>query len=412
MKICIYSAVGEKEQFNPVHYGLWIDTKRRVRRVLDRASWRILGSCDLRTWVYEDLEHSNVGDVAIRVAIQQILTRAIDEPVQFRSVQWGGLTDELIEELNSTFSMLVIGGSGFFHFDVKGVLSRRLVGDLDRLTRLTIPVVGTGVGVNVTGLGSKSMSEFAPTEESVRVIGEFARLSGLWGVRDSFSKKILGSIIGDGVIQVPDPALVIDCRVGPSSPQGSADPPVIGLNFAFHGIAVERRLSAQLPEYVRALEIIRSELGCRFKYFVHSDAERVIPGLLLDKGIEVEVVRGTPCEMVDHYRSLDLHLCQMLHSSILAVNAGTPVINYSYDVKSVAFFSDLGIPELCLPGDDFTAGGALEAVKAVYQRKFDYRARLEEARRVAKERMGSYEACLLEVLRERRVFDAAPSAED
>jgi polysaccharide pyruvyl transferase WcaK-like protein len=66
--------------------------------------------------------------------------------------------------------------------------------------------------------------------------------------------------------------------------------------------------------------------------------------------------------MLAEYATLDLHVCQMLHSSILCLAAGVPAIALAYDVKNAGLFEMMGLPELCLDADTADLGAAIADV--------------------------------------------------
>jgi polysaccharide pyruvyl transferase WcaK-like protein len=166
-------------------------------------------------------------------------------------------------------------------------------------------------------------------------------------VRDPATQRMLEAIRPGRIECVADPALFLEPAA--ASPSAGFDGWRIGLNLAFHDRIVSRDVLSRLDllcGLARALSGIRP---CRFVYFVHSDAERLLPRLLRRGGVPVEVVDADPREMVAAYRQLDLHICQMLHSSILATNAGVPTINLGYDVKNAGFFELIGMAEFSVP---------------------------------------------------------------
>lgn len=74
------------------------------------------------------------------------------------------------------------------------------------------------------------------------------------------------------------------------------------------------------------------------------------------------------------YRTLDLHLCEMLHSSIFAVAAGVPTLNVSYDVKNRAFYEMLGIDRFCIDAEHLSETSLWQAAQALIAAREDFAA--------------------------------------
>jgi hypothetical protein len=170
---------------------------------------------------------------------------------------------------------------------------------------------------------------------------------GLCSVRDPTTQRMLEPIRPGRIECVADPALFLE--PAPAPDEAPFDGWRIGLNLAFHDPIVSRDVLSRLDLLSGLARFPSGIRPCRFVYFVHSDAERLLPRLLRRAGVPVQVVDGDPREMLAAYRQLDLHVCQMLHSGILAINAGVPTINLGYDVKNAGFFELIGMAGFSVP---------------------------------------------------------------
>lgn len=289
----------------------------------------------------------NAGDAAVVLAIRQLLHGPLGRP------RW---TSIRLRELNPPASpglagrinrhdLVIVGGGGLY--------SRwGLPLDAAALASIRVPLVVFGAGLN-RNLADPPLS--AAQLDSIARLHECASLAS---VRDGASQQLLARL-GHPAVLTGDPALWLLPRRPWLLRPGLAGPaagPRIGLNLAAHGWAgqaecLESVLAACLP----VLRELAGQPGARLVYLVHGDAERRLlprlrrglPGLL--------ACRAGPAGLRWMYGQLDLVISMMLHSSILAVAAGTPVINLAYDDKNRAFMDDIGRGAWQLPADGVDA---------------------------------------------------------
>ena len=141
---------------------------------------------------------------------------------------------------------------------------------------------------------------------------------------------------------------------------------------------------------------------CAFTYFVHYEAERVIPGLLRHAGLAVTVVDAPAPAMLGAYAELDLHVCEMLHSSILALNAGVPTINLGYDVKNAAFFELMELDPYCIPAPEASVATLTAAMERALAEAPALRSAIATRRAVLRRELDAYLASVV------RLVGAAP----
>lgn len=351
MKVAIYSAISGVNENLPVERS-WVDVaKLRTRRAWNLISWKATGLTKFDAWVYRDRKNSNVGDMAIRLSIENLITRASGGPLEFLEFQWGELNDLAVHQINQECALFVIGGSGYFHLDEHGGCSDRLSSDLSFLKSISIPQVVFGAGVNINLADSRGIRA-APTQDASKVFREVLSEMRAISVRDELSREILQPLCPREISIIPDPAIVFadfaECGRDVAAVPGRRRP-VIGLNFGFQSHFSSEIFRLNLNAYISVLKELRRRCNPHFYYFVHTDPERMVPDLLSTSGFDVQSVVGSAEKLIDVYRRLDVHVCQMLHSSILALSVNVPTVNMAYDLKNRGFFELMGLAEYCIP---------------------------------------------------------------
>jgi polysaccharide pyruvyl transferase WcaK-like protein len=191
----------------------------------------------------------NYGDLCINVAMKQMFRKASKEPLDFidinsdltydpqgfRNYLAPHLSRELIQEVNETCSMLVVGGGG-------QIMSRELKDSYsgwqfnvhqDDLKGLKVPAIVYGVGYNRF---PREQDFFYKFNSSIASVYDSA---ALFSVRNTGTAQIVYSCIGEDkpIYLISDPATFIDGKT--LHIQGLGDKPVLGLNWA--GDAPEKR---------------------------------------------------------------------------------------------------------------------------------------------------------------------------
>ena len=338
--------VSEREEFRPLPRGLVGWSRNRARRALDLWRWRTGGAPAPHFSTWQDAERTNRGDSAIRVASIALLRRAFGAPARIEVVGWDELAGLDPARVGAEAAVFVLGGGGYFGIHAGGRLAPRVGRDLAWLRRLRCPVVAFAPGVNraLEDVDRRDLDAAARA-----TLGELAGRLGPIAVRDANTRRVLDSVAPGRARVLADPALFL----APAGPPAPRDDTVltVGLNLAFHGEDASRALPARLRLVAAAARDLARRRPCRFVYFVHEQPERIVPALLRREGIVARVVDAAPAAMLADYAALDLHICQMLHSAILAFNAGVPTIAVAYDVKNAGLFDLMGLPEFCLSGD-------------------------------------------------------------
>jgi hypothetical protein len=351
MRICLFLATPQHLTNIPVPETSLARVKRRLRRGANRLAWRVRPAHHSRNYAWTDRDNSNKGDHAIRLAIRDQLAAALaPEAVSFTELGWDELTPETADGIGRSHDLFVIAGSGYFFLDGQGDATARLDRDATLLARLDCPVVAYGAGLN-RNLGAPDAEAALPADAvSPRGASVLARLLGSLaavGVRDATAQRVLQrltdrrvDLMGDPVLFWPDPP--------PDAPRPVGETMRIGVNLAYHGNAMGPRLARNLPAYAGFLRRLAAEMPAELHYIIHYDAERAVPLMLRSHGVKLTVHDVPAGKLAPVYRTLDLHVCEMLHSSIMAVAAGVPTLNVGYDVKNRAFYEMLGVERFCL----------------------------------------------------------------
>jgi hypothetical protein len=99
--------------------------KNRARRAYDLWQWRALRKVTAEYSSHIDSYHSNRGDIAIGLAIQDLL-KDFDPKVDFeiKEIGWKRLDANIVHDINENADMFIIGGGGYFHGGTEGKIFR------------------------------------------------------------------------------------------------------------------------------------------------------------------------------------------------------------------------------------------------------------------------------------------------
>lgn len=350
INIFLYVAVSNFSEKNLILRSALDKILIKIRRNIDFFLWKF-GKWTFRYESYEDFSGSNCGDMAIRLSQINLLKNIFPNyHVDVIDIEWGALNDSLIDQINNNGNIFVIGGSGYFHFDKNNRLAKRIFDDAKFFNKIRCPIVSFSTGVNCFLPLSSKFKDNNLSDDEVKVLEHIANRIDILSMRDPFSKEKIGKIIDKSIKVIPDPALFFGKEDVVSNTLKIADRKLlrIGVNLAAHGpnsTALLRYLIRPVGEVLRQLGQSRA---CQFFYMQHSDSEKFIPELLRRQGVLVEVVYGSPYELIKVYETLDVHISEMLHSAILCTSVGVPSIHLAYDIKGVSFFQMMHLSEYCL----------------------------------------------------------------
>ena len=382
--ICLYIAITEEAETRRK----FIPWPRRLRSLtkhsLDRVATKLSHRLHLDVYHYEAAHgssgYSNRGDIAIRIAIKQQLTKAFaPRLVNFREVRWGELTDDTIEEINHSCDIFVIGGGGYIFVNANGAVGHMLE-NVEELGKIRCPIFAYGIGLN--RLMHEKVCELDSLPESSRQkIRYLAKRCELISVRDSETAKLFELCAARLVTLTGDPVLSYVARKQPP-PARSQSRPTIGINLAAHGWRALSMLKPLLPTILAFFKEIQRTHQADLLYLQHHDLERPVVEFLRAEGLDFELVCGTPDDLLNGYARTDFVVCQMLHACIFAAAAGKPFLNIAYDGKTLAFGRLLGVAESCLPHREVDLALLRRTFASLFQNRAGLSVRLEARKKV------------------------------
>lgn len=321
------------------------------------------------------MANTNKGDIAIRETLKAELRKAFaPRDVVFSELKWGQLKEANAHELNRSCDLFVIGGSGYIRPTKTNSLPPDMLEDAKALAELTCMKIAFGIGWNALLDGaSGSAGAFDPAARAQ--LGRLLQSIDLVSVRDRATRDLVQDVSGKTAALVGDPALFY-ADLFPS-----ATPPVrgrlrVGLNLALHGSASADRIERRLDEYCDFLRALSREHELTFHYVQHAQTECVIPKLLASRGIFVQRHDPPPEELIAFYRTLDIHICQMMHSSVLSLGALVPTMNFGYDIKNQGLFDLMDLKEFYFSAWSFDRAKALGAAKRMIAERPDLASRI------------------------------------
>jgi len=362
-KIYLYTCLSRESQHQPVRRQGAALLRNRLRRVADHLLWRLWRRWTFHPWTYTDATGSNKGDISIRMAIRQLLeARAGSDTIEIREISWGELTPEAVDAINQDGDIFIIGGGAYLFFSEEGAIGKRFLDDLALILAIECPVVSFGIGISQLLKKSDKLNYALPAPEVIPLLKEFIDHCALFSVRNLSSLDFFHQAGLPAPLSVCDPALFLEPSGTVAKTPGRLR---LGLNFGYHGPASNQIIRSNLIVYADALRRIHQATGCDYFYFVHYDSERLLVDLLKGLGVAVVAIDRPPDQMISWYATLDVHVCSMLHSSILSLSAAVPVLNIAYDMKNLAFFEFMKLDQYCLPALAIDADTIVERTLAL-----------------------------------------------
>lgn len=387
VRVCLYGAISSAEENQPVAISLPGRTKRSLARAADIASWFLLKRSGVRFNHWQSVLNTNKGDIAIRETIKAQLREALaPHDVEFSELKWGQLKPHMIDGLNRSCDLFVIGGSGYIRPRDNGELPADMVEDAEVFSRLACVKVAYGIGWNsLLNQEGAPKQPFSPSGQ--KNLSDLLKALDLISVRDRTTHGLVQDVSGKPPVLVGDPALFYSDLFAETKARRPKAKLQVGLNMAIHGSTSVRRIGQQFDKYCAFLKSLSREHNLTYHYVQHTHTERVIPLLLASRGISV--VRHDPpaSRLPDFYRGLDIHICQMMHSSVLSTGVGVPTLNFGYDIKNVGFFDVMGLNDFNFSAWDFDQNAAVATAgrmitdraaisQAILKRKEELRAEL------------------------------------
>ncbi|MDO9449096.1 MAG: polysaccharide pyruvyl transferase family protein, partial [Rugosibacter sp.] len=241
---------------------------------------------------YEGQDTINLGDVAIYQSTAAFIQRALPE-ADILPMNWGELGQHSFKNEDHHKTMLIFSGSGYFFLTANGRLPSRIKDDLDALRRHAIPAFFFGVGLNRPGQMNLDASVSLHPEDAA-LVTQLLDYAQAVSVRDAATQSALAPLTSKPIHLIGDPALHFFHAMGMQTPSATIHPantpPVIGVNFSFHGKNSNALLKKNLEGYCAILLRLQKETGAEFRYFVHYATENIVPKLLTQRGINVKKV--------------------------------------------------------------------------------------------------------------------------
>ena len=352
--VYLYAPISASREYAPLSRSWLGHLRAGTLRTRDRVLWKLSGSCSFEYYSWRRFEYTNRGDIAIREAVKQLLAERSDNAVLFRELDWGDLRDANLSQINTEADLFVICGGGYvFRQGADGEFSPRM-GDVAALSQIRCPVVAFGIGHNFLLESERPKLDRSLSSEAAEKLRALASTMELIGVRDCDLLQMLGAAGGKPAELIGDPALFLSAAKDlPLVSRGIHPELRVGINFALHGPVSAKIFQSNCRAYARFLDRLQKS-GSKLYYFVHCRTERIAVAILREHGIQMEVIDLTPAQMSAAYGQMDLVICQMLHSSVLATNAGVPSANIAYDQKNIAFHEMMDLPDMCIFHQDVT----------------------------------------------------------
>ncbi len=295
---------------------------------------------------------NNVGDAAVVAAVRELTEDALGK-VKWTSMLMRGLraepTARLLRFIDS-HDLVIIGGGGFCSgFALP--LNDRLI------AAIRTPIVLFGIGYN------RNFGDQGLDAEQRRSLALLAAKAVLCGVRDRLTAQLLGEVGGQATL-TGDPALFLRPRRPWRVPPRRT--PAVGFNIACHGWSLQAQHFARiLGVYREVIARLVAERDPQLFYMVHTNREADTARTLRREFPGLRVCRYPAAKLLYMYGRLDLAVSMMLHSSILAHAAGTPVVNIAYDEKNRAFLEDIGHAQRSIAVADADAGTVMTACNGI-----------------------------------------------
>ncbi len=274
----------------------------------------------------------------------------------------------MVQKANK-YDLIVIGGGGMY--SPKWMLPLKD----DIINMLKPPVVVFAGGYN------QSKNDPEMREKHFASIKNLYYKSKLNSVRDYNTYKLFQKIDTQLTPKVlPDPAIGLS-SIPIDKMSFDSTKLKIGVNVAYHGWSGQDiYLSRIIDSYSTVLNQIAEAKNAEFYYLVHTsskyeyndrkasefDAVNLLQSKLDQKMI---ICDYDPRKLKYVYENLDIAICMMLHSSILAFASGTPFVSIGYDKKNLAFMEFIGYPQYYIDVADLTSENLTQKLLLLFDQK-------------------------------------------
>jgi polysaccharide pyruvyl transferase WcaK-like protein len=289
----------------------------------------------------------NFGDHALAVGLRNLFLKYFSKQLIFKTfnVHQEIFDKNLVNRLNGTADLLLIGGGGLIH----GSKDKWLLQIPDQLIeKIRVPIICYGLGYNVFP-GEKGI-----TKSIVRNISLLQKKAVFFSVRNDGSKEKLLQF-GIDAPEVPDPGFFVDCDY--NAPPVKKPYTVIQLandmkhNRGFNEdslviqitsiikLLLEKNYSIVLAPHVRAdIELadrIRKNFG---------NSNDIFQWDFFDFLRDEKIYRG-----LSFYKYADFVIAMRGHSQIFSIAMAVPVISLGSHYKNMELLEKLNVPKMYIP---------------------------------------------------------------
>lgn len=310
-------------------------------------------------------DKKNKGDVAIVLAVQEILKRTfkncqiIDFPVET-------LKDYQEQKINriNTCDLVVIGGGGIF-YSYFMPFSKQVV------DAIKIPIIIFGLGY-IKEIGSPDWPK-----KNIDSVVRLVKRAQAVGVRDLNTKRFLSQhgVLGDKIKVVGDPVVFLS-EIKPkleviNKLKLETKRVKIGFNLNYSGwLGFGKWEDDILNAYRETIKYFQEQHNAQIYYIKHHPGEERIYRRLGVKGIiKIDLA---PREQKYAYSQLDLIVGMMLHVGVMSFGARTPEISVAYDIRNYGFAEFIGFPELVIDLEKLKSGALLLRAQEVFKKQDKY----------------------------------------
>lgn len=321
----------------------------------------------------------NRGDQAVADAIQQLIAGRIGNVI-FKKVDWSELNPDRVDEINRTGDLFLLAGGGFYRCTEDREYNLTVLpAHMEHFKAITIPMIGYALGFNRNFMQSGESLEMRLSKTAVDILKDFNSLLHFSSVRDQKTVRFFNQIGIGNVRLCPDPAMFLEA--GESNFRADRTKLNIGLNIANHGGSTAWMIDRIITAILSLIRKLENRYLIDYYYFRHEPGEDSVINMLRQNGVPLTVVDGEPGELLIAYKKMDIAICQMMHSSILAFNALVPAVCIAYDIKHFAFAELMDKRELCLRGDIFSTDDLIATVVYAIENRNHIRKELARRKR-------------------------------
>jgi polysaccharide pyruvyl transferase WcaK-like protein len=287
----------------------------------------------LRIIFFQVISKINRGDQAAAKAIKQLLKKKFrGAKIISRNVKKLHLLTQKEIQMLENSDLIVIGGGGQYSKWLYPKSSKHL-------KKICTPIIIYSVG------HLKNFEGEELTKKQKEKIKELNAISSLSSVRDATSLKFIKSL-GLEADLVCDPAIFLKTK---NKRKNKSKKTYLGINIASHGWANQDKwLNKIIGIYIEFIKTLNDKEKISVYYFKHSPKENEIIKKLRKEIKNFIIIDEKPRKMLQKYAKMDFFIGMMLHSTILAFNANTPMISVAYDEKNKSFMELIGMQKYCI----------------------------------------------------------------